>query len=68
MQRIKYLDSPSVNMLLIIYNFKDEHPFRLTTKHGISIKPKLHDYDWNLNQAEIEVGIILVLDYILCMI
>lgn len=45
-QRIDQLKYPNINLSFNIYNFHDEHPFRLTTKHRISIQSKMNDYDW----------------------
>lgn len=45
-KKIKSEDYPNINLFIESYNFKDEHPFRLTTKHRLSIKDKINDYDW----------------------
>lgn len=39
-------DYPDINLIINTYDFKDEHPFRLTTKHRISMFKKINDYDW----------------------
>lgn len=36
----------NLNITINKYNFKDEHPFRLTTKHRLSMIKNINNYDW----------------------
>lgn len=44
--KINKTDYPNINLIVNTYNFTNEHPFRLTTKHRLSMKDKINDYDW----------------------
>ena len=37
---------PNINLRINKYDFKNEHPFRLTTKHRLSMQKNINDYDW----------------------
>tara|TARA_B100000927_G_scaffold277558_1_gene259312 strand:- start:1825 stop:2643 length:819 start_codon:yes stop_codon:yes gene_type:complete len=37
---------PDINLIINKHEFKDEHPYRLTTKHRLSMLNKINDYDW----------------------
>jgi hypothetical protein len=39
-------DYENINLKVECHNFEKEHPFRLTTKHRLSIKKNFDDYDW----------------------
>ena len=43
---INQSEYPNINIIINKYDFKDEHPFRLTTKHRLSMQNKINDYDW----------------------
>ena len=45
-KKINSTDYPNINLIINTYNFENEHPFRLTTKHRLSIQEKINDYDW----------------------
>lgn len=44
--KINPKDYPNINLLIESFNFENEHPFRLSTKHRLSIQKKINDYDW----------------------
>ena len=40
-KKIRKTDYPNINLFMNTYNFESEHPFRLTTKHRLSMKNKI---------------------------
>lgn len=37
---------PSITLEINSYSFTEEHPFRLTTKHRLSMRHEIEDFDW----------------------
>lgn len=44
--KINSSNYPDINLIINKYEFKDEHPFQLTTKHRLSMQNKINEYDW----------------------
>jgi hypothetical protein len=44
--RIQTENYPDIDLEICVHSFLKEHPFRLTTKHRLSMKEKLNEYDW----------------------
>ena len=43
-KKINLSNYPNINIDINTYDFKNEHPFRLTTKHRLSMKTKIDEY------------------------
>ena len=44
--KINFKEYPNLEIRIDTYSFKEEHPFRLTTKHRLSMKKEIENYDW----------------------
>lgn len=45
-EKINFKEYPSLEIKVERYSFHEEHPFRLTTKHRLSMKKEIENFDW----------------------
>jgi hypothetical protein len=45
-KKIVISEYKNVNIRIVYHNFETEHPFRLATKHRLSMIDQINDYDW----------------------
>lgn len=44
--KINFIEYPTLEINIKKYSFYEEHPFRLTTKHRFNMKKEIENYDW----------------------